>query len=266
MNSLIESYRNKVESLRLSQIDDAWQSYEDNNFDWYYMECMQAGEVNEYYPDDLEDLREYSEFYLLSNHNIFGLLEEQGEWFGHFYYGLEQQRTDEMEDPCWFDHIVELDWQEEYELFCAVDFINDEESFDPWYDVQKEIKRCEKISRKGKKHRKDKKYHFRDVKQRQCKIEYVEWSYSDHVTFKHKRAEKVYTKEEFCEDAYYKWDVIASLEMVLYEDKTYEDLMLEDWEDYLYKGLPPTGCKVEAKDYQYCTYCGNKHYDCDCFQ
>ena len=46
-------------------ISKGWDSYEDNQIDYYYIECMQAGNT-EYYPDefyDLEDPRIYPEYY-----------------------------------------------------------------------------------------------------------------------------------------------------------------------------------------------------------
>ena len=259
--------------LKSYESDLAWHYWTFKSNDSIFDKLSEAGLCPEYYPDEFVKFHDnemgLEEHLMESPDEYFDYLVKRGEWFGHFYYELEQQRYDEMENPCWYDHVIELDWEEEYELFCTADFINDEESFEPWYSVQYDIKRCEKISRKKRKHVKDEKSTF--IKEKTYWIE-DDLSglqrYIKHKHHKHLRVEKVYTPEEFCEDAYYKWDIIASLELALYEDKEYEDLMLEDWIEFVGNSGEVLFDKIYTWSYRQefepmCHNCSD--YSCDCF-
>ena len=117
------------------------------------------------------------------------------------YLENEWQREYDLKyDHGYYD---ELYWEEEYEMYSE-----QEEEYENWLwsltddaleigKEQKLIRYKDKIWNKRKKHIKDTKRHFREVKRHQCWIEYAEVSYHEHVTHKHKRAEKVYTEDEY---------------------------------------------------------------------
>jgi hypothetical protein len=177
-----------------------------------------------------------------------------------------------------------IDWQEEYELFCDVDI--DEESFVPWYNVQDEIKRCEKTSRKKRKHVNDdtrwveSNKHFWNLP-RHRSLCICEWC-KDNIQHKHLRAQRVYLEEE-CNPYYEEWLVNTSYDddcwdygdyeydRDFWDDDWLEEVGLEnfrsdfDWEEYS-ECKSPEGCKVDMKDYTTCAYCGNTHNNCECFK
>ncbi|MCP4988867.1 MAG: hypothetical protein GY928_23280 [Colwellia sp.] len=256
---------------------EGWDWYESMQIDWYLYECHQAGEFEEHY-----NYNEYFDHMVmpymdircsLDNDTIFHALQEKGEWFGHFYYDLDSQYYDECEAG-WFDPCTQLSWEEEYEMFCdseASVYLNYKDCVHE-RQVQQTLHKASTWSRKKRKHLRDKKYFFRDVKRKQCKVEYIEWSYGEHVCFKHKRAEKVYVEEEYNEDKYEYYDDTFDYPY----DEEYEDWFLNeiglphytsdfDWRKYSVC-KPPAGCSVEVKDYNTCAYCGNKHQHCNCFE
>ncbi len=128
----------------------------------------------------------------------------------------------------------ELTWQEEYQLFLDSEEL-DEESFEPWYNVQKVIARKEKISRKGRKHTKDDTRGIVPVKKRRlegcfCATCKKSWAWNH----KHLRAEKVFTEEEYYDPAHAFWfddDIDYLFEVPEDWDAPYE-LICGRWHTY----------------------------------
>ena len=163
------------------------------------------------------------------------------------YLENEWQREYDLKyDHGYYD---ELYWEEEYEMYSE-----QEEEYENWLwsltddaleigKEQKLIRYKDKIWNKRKKHIKDTKRHFREVNRHQCWIEYSEVSYHEHVTHKHKRAERIYTEEEYL-DTYdeYTWYETEWLGLNyewwledpwLYDEVGYGWLINEDWRDYV---------------------------------
>lgn len=137
------------------------------------------------------------------------------------------------------------DWEQEYQLYCEEQEVS-EESFEPWYDVQQEIDRCNRVNRKRKKHIKDnpKQYWWYLFENESIGVSvgqgrvYCGWELSWHY-HKHRRAEKVYEKEEYFDNyvmfgyGYEDWelDYESEFEFGYYCTCPYE----YEWEYWLYK-------------------------------
>lgn len=88
--------------------------------------------------------------------------------------------------------------------------------------LKKYLKWKDKRYRKKRKHLNDTKRHFREVKRHKCWVEYVEWSYYEHVIHKQRRQAKVFTEEEYDVNFWYGgWD----------DSTLYDEIDLEEWSD-----------------------------------
>ena len=83
--------------------------------------------------------------------------------------------------------------QEEVKTRLYLEDINKPDNYD--LHLQVEMVKHNRWKKK-RKHVNDTKRPFREVKRKQCWVEYVEWSYYLHVTHKHLRAEKIYHEHE----------------------------------------------------------------------
>ena len=237
---------------------EGWDWYEENQIDWDYIDHLHFVGVKECWnSEEMEDPRCYSEYYLHTNEEIFDILEERSEWFGHFYYDLDSQYYDECEAG-WYDPPEGLTWEEEHSLYLeeldeGCDF---ESSLDSWMQpmicdlkhLQGELLKHKRYQKK-RKHKKDDTRHHEKYKNAFGKWHHIRRGYRvvHRGSFKHLRAERVYTEDEyFDEGGYY----LYGSEVPLCDGYCTEGVCMScDWNMEMYDLDWCDDCFIEYWDY-----------------